>query len=77
MKIYIITCSFNTWQTLIDCAFKSEADAKAYIDALNTDKSKAIARCKELITTRDSEAMLKFLDEKGMVTFDVVTVELK
>ena len=77
MKIYIVTCSFNTWQTLIDCAFQKEADAEAYAKEMNGDKAKAIARCKELIAQRDSEAMLKFLDEKGMVTFDVVTVELK
>ena len=77
MKIFIITCSFNTSQTLIDCAFKGEADAKAYADAFNSDKEKAIARCKELITLRDGEAMLKFLDEEGSITFDVFTAELK
>ena len=77
MNIYIITCSFNISQTLIDCAFKDEADAKAYADALNNDKAKAIARCKELIIQRDSEAIIKFLDEGSSITFDVLTAELK
>ena len=77
MNIFIITCTFNVSQTLIDCAFKNEADAKAYAGALNIDKAKAIARCKELITQRDSEAMLKFLDEEGSITFDVLAAELK
>ena len=77
MKIFIITCSFNTSQTLIDCAFKNEADAKAYAGALNSDKAKAIARCKELIAWRDSEAMIKFLDEGSSITFDVLPAELK
>ena len=30
--------------------------------------TKAIARCKELIAQRDSEAMLKFFDEESSVT---------
>ena len=77
MNIYIITCSFNVSQTLIDCAFKSEADAKAYADALNSDKAKAIARCKELIARCDGERMLKFFDETSSVTFTVVPVEMK
>ena len=77
MKIFTVTCSFNISQTLIDCAFKDEADAKAYADALNNGKAKAIARCKELIAQRDSEAMLKFLDEKLSITFDVLPVNLK
>ena len=77
MKIFIITCSFNTTQTLIDCAFKSEADAKAYADALNNDKAKAIARCKELIARCDGERMLKFFDETSSVTFTVVPIEMK
>ena len=77
MNIFIITCSFNVSQTLIDCAFKNEADAKAYADVLNSDKAKAIARCKELIAQREGEAMLKFLDEGSSITFDVLTAELK
>ena len=77
MQIFIITCTFNVSQTLIDSAFKNEADAKAYADALNSDKAKAIARCKELIAQRDSEAMLKFLDEESSITFDVLAAELK
>ena len=77
MNIYVITCSFNVSRTLIDCAFKSEADAKAYADALNNDKAKAIVRCKELIVLREGEAMVKFLDEKGGITFGILPVELK
>ena len=77
MQVYVILCSYNVSQTLIDCAFKSEADANAYADALNRDKAKAIARCKELIALRDSESMVKFLDEKGSITFDVLAAELK
>ena len=77
MNIFIITCTFNVSQTLIDCAFKNEEDAKAYADALNNDKAKAIARCKELIVLREGEAMVKFLDEKGGITFDILPVELK
>ena len=77
MKIFIVTCAFNTSRTLIDCAFKEETEAKAYADALNNDKPKAIARCKELIVLREGEAMVKFLDEKGGITFDILPVELK
>ena len=77
MNIYIVTCTYNVSQVLIDCAFQKEADANAYAKEKNGDKAKAIARCKELITTRDSEAMLKFLDEKSGIAFEVVAVELK
>ncbi len=77
MNIYIITCSFNVSQTLIDCAFKNEADAKAYADALNNDKAKAIIRCKELIARCDGEEMVKFFDETSGVSFAVVPVEMK
>ena len=77
MNIFIVNCNFNTSRTLIDCAFKNEADAKAYADAFNSDKEKAIARCKELIALRDGEAMVKFLDEKGRITFAVLAAELK
>ena len=77
MKIYVVTCAFNVSQTLIDCAFKVEAEAKAYADALNGDKAKAIARCRELIVLREGEAMVKFLDEKGGLTFGILPVELK
>ena len=76
MKVFIVNCNFNTSGALIDCAFKNEADAKAYADALNNDKAKAIARCKELIALRDSEAMVKFLDEKS-ITFAVLDVDFK
>ena len=77
MKAFVVTCTFNTTQTLVDCAFKKEADANAYAAGLNGDKAKAVARCKELIALRDSETMVKFLDEKGIITFDVLAVELK
>ena len=76
MKIFIVTCSFNTSQTLIDCAFKDLKEAEAYAAELNADKAKAVARCKALIALRDSEAMVKFLDEKSGVTFEVMGAEL-
>ena len=77
MKTYIIICNFNDAQTLVDCAFKKAADAEAYAKELNGDKEKAVARCKELIALRDSEAMVKFLNEKGGITFEVLAVDLK
>ena len=77
MKIYIITCTFNTAQTLIDCAFQKEAEAKAYAAALNADRAKTIARCRELIVLREGEAMTAFLDEAGSIVFDVLAVDLK
>ncbi|MBQ9572630.1 MAG: hypothetical protein IJR22_04480 [Acidaminococcaceae bacterium] len=40
-------------------------------------KAKAIARCKELIAQRDSEAMLKFFDAESSISFDVLPAELK
>ena len=77
MKIYIVNCTFNVSRTLIDCAFRKEADAVAYINALNEDKAKAIARCKELIALRDSESMVQYLVEEYAVKFVIVAVELK
>ena len=77
MKIFVVNCEYNCGQTLPDCAFRNEADAKAYADALQDDKAKAIARCRELITLRDGEEMVKFLDEKSGITFTVAGVELK
>ena len=77
MEIFFVFCEFNSGRTLLDCAFKNEADAKAYADALHDDKAKAIARCKELITLREGESMVKFLDEKSGITFTVAGVELK
>ena len=77
MKIYIVNCEFNLTQTLIDCAFQKAADADAYIDELNSDKTKAIARCKELIALRDSESMVPYLVEEYAVKFVIVAVELK
>lgn len=76
MKIFIVTCSFNTSQALIDCAFKDLKEAEAYATELNADKAKAVARCKALIALRDSEAMVKFMDEKSGITFEVVAAEL-
>ncbi|MBQ2220484.1 MAG: hypothetical protein II419_02315 [Acidaminococcaceae bacterium] len=77
MKIYIVNCEFNLTQTLIDCAFQKAADAEAYIDELNSDKAKAIARCKELIALRDSESMVQYLVDEYAVGFGIVAVELK
>ena len=77
MNIFIVNCNFNTSRTLIDCAFKNEADAKAYARALNRSKTKAIARCKELIALREGEAMVQFLVEERSITFEVLAVELK
>ena len=77
MKIYIVYCEFNLTQTLIDCAFQKVADAEAYINELNSDKAKAIARCKKLIALRDSESMVQYLVEEYAVKFVIVAVELK
>ena len=77
MKIYIVNCTFNVSQTLIDCAFKKAADAEAYINELNNDKAKAIGRCKELIALREGEALVKFMVEESVITFEVVAAELK
>lgn len=77
MKIYVVTCTFNNSQSLIDAAFKTLKEAKAYATELNGDKAKAVARCKELIALRDSEAMVKFLDTEDKIAFEVVVAELK
>ena len=77
MKVFIVNCNFNTSRALLDCAFKNEADAVAYADALNNDKAKATARCKEVITLREGEEMVKFLVEERSITFEVLTAELK
>ena len=77
MKIYIVNCEFNLTQTLIDCAFQKATDAEAYINELNSDKAKAIARCKELIALREGEAMVQYLVEESLITFEVVVAELK
>ena len=76
MKIYIVYCEFNLTQTLIDCAFQKAADAEAYINALNNDKAKAIARCKELIAMREGEDMVPYLVEEYAVEFGIVISEL-
>ena len=77
MNIYIVNCTFNVSQTLIDCAFRKESDAEAYINELNRDKEKAIVRCKELIALREGEGMVKFLVGESVITFEVVAAELK
>ena len=77
MKIYIVNCDFNASRTLTDCAFKNEADAKAYADALNGDKTKAVARCRELIALREGEEGIKFLDEAGRIAFGILPVDCK
>ena len=77
MKIYVVTCTFNDSETLIDCAFKKMEDARAYAETLNKDQAGAIARCKEVIALRLGEAVVKFLNEESGVEFEVVTVELK
>ena len=77
MKVYVVTCTFNDSETLIDCAFKKMKDARAYAEALNGDKAKAVARCKEVIALRLGEAMVKFLNEESGVEFEVVAAELK
>ena len=77
MKIYIVNCDFNASRTLADCAFKNEADAKAYVDALNGDKAKAVARCRELIALREGEEGIKFLDEAGRIAFGILPVDCK
>ena len=76
MIIYIVNCTFNISQTLIDCAFRKKSDAEAYINALNNDKAKAIARCKELIAMREGEDMVPYLVEESAVGFGIVAVEL-
>lgn len=77
MQIFIVNCEFNSGRTVIDCAFKNEADARAYADAMGSDKAKAFARCKELITLRDGGSMVKFLDENDAITFSVAEVDLQ
>ena len=76
MKIYIVYCEFNLTQTLIDCAFQKATDAEAYINELNSDKAKAIARCKELIAMREGEDMVPYLVEEYAVEFGIVISEL-
>ena len=76
MEIYIVNCEFNLTQTLIDCAFQKAADAEAYINELNGDKAKAIARCKELIAMREGEDMVPYLVEEYAVEFGIVISEL-
>ncbi len=77
MKIYVVTCTFNTAQMLIDCAFQKEEEAKAYAAGLNADREKAVARCRELVVSREGEAMAAFLDEAGSIVFEVLAADLK
>ena len=76
MMIFVVNCEYNIGETLIDCAFQKAADAEAYINELNNDKTKAIARCKKLIALRDSESMVQYLVEEYAVKFVIVAVEL-
>jgi hypothetical protein len=76
MMIFVVNCEYNIGETLIDCAFQKVADAEAYINVLNNDKTKAIARCKKLIALRDSESMVQYLVEEYAVKFVIVAVEL-
>ncbi len=76
MMIFVVNCEYNIGETLIDCAFQKVADAEAYINELNNDKTKAIARCKTLIALRDSESMVQYLVEEYAVKFVIVAVEL-
>ena len=77
MEIYVVTCTFNVSQMLVDCAFKDVNDAKAYVAELNGDKAKAVDHCRKLLVRRQGESMLKFLDEAAGVTFEVMVAELK
>ena len=76
MMIFVVNCEYNIGETLIDCAFQKVADAEAYINELNSDKAKAIARCKELIALREGEAMVPYLVEESAVGFGIVISEL-
>ena len=51
--------------------------AKAYVAALNRDKAKAIARCKELISQFEGDETVKFLVEESPIAFEIVVTELK
>ena len=63
MMIFVVNCEYNIGETLIDCAFQKVADAEAYINELNSDKAKAIAR-------------VQYLVEEYAVKFGIVAVEL-
>ena len=76
MIIFVVNCEYNITQTLIDCAFQKAADAEVYINELNSDKAKAITRCKELIALREGEDLVPYLVEEYAVKFGIVAVEL-
>lgn len=46
MKVFVVTCSYNVSRMLVDCVFKSQADAGTYAADLNADKAKAVAAAK-------------------------------
>lgn len=77
MEIYIVICTFNAGQTLVAGAFRDLDAAKAYVAALNGDKARAIARCKEVISQLEGGETVKFLVEESPITFDIVVSELK
>lgn len=77
MEIYIIICTFNAGQTLVAGAFRDLEAARAYVAALNGDKARAIARCKEVISQLEGEEMVKFLIEESPITYEIVVSELK
>ena len=77
MEIYVVICSFNAGQTLVAGAFKDLEAARAYVTALNSDKAKAIVRCKELISQLEGDEMAKFLVEESPIAFESVVTELK
>ena len=77
MEIYVVTCTFNAGQSLIAGAFRDLETARAYVAALNGDKAKAIARCKEVISQLEGDEMVKFLVEDSPITFEIVAAELK
>ena len=76
MKIFVAIGTYNTSQTFVDCAFSKREDAEQYVAALNSDKEKGVARCKEQIALQEGDAMVAFLDEKG-IRYEVVETELK
>ena len=77
MEIFVVNCGFNVSRVLTDCAFKDQAAAKAYADALNGDKASAAARCRELIALREGKDMVKFLAGEEGIAFEITAVELK
>ena len=77
MEIFVIICTFNVGQTLVAGAFRDLEAARAYVTALNSDKAKAIVRCKELIAQFEGDETVKFLVEESPIAFEIVVTELK